>query len=885
MRAIIRYLGITASILLLLVLGVATSGLAYVSGYPTITPSTQWTVVSNVQASYSFSSAQSSVTVSNIPGNVFLGPYSNGYYNAAFNITVTLRNGGYTTGTANLAVSCPSPLGSQSQTVTTAVGTTTVTFTYRLSQPTQIYPGGTITCSITESLVRGSSGANITSVTLQMPIPIASWGADTYSGQVYPAFTVSFIAPSIGGNNPSVSIVPFGGLSIKSTLFVPALGTSYSDTASISLGTQTAGASLSYEFIVISEPWYGYTTNTAPILVTTTNVNAKYWQTAFTFSSPYLTYIGAGTTATYPQVWWVLGTPILIFNETKGLYLVTNAQYVTGSVSLVGASTTVSVPYYALSVTNGSTYTMYAFEIKPDVSGSNLPIPYLMQFTVYQYKSAPPMSTKTQVWSGITKLLTSVPGLTLGLSTSQAKDDLYVVTVSVGTPLITQSMPVYVRINELFTQYVTGAGTSTAYVPSQVGKVVNSTATGFAGLFSSNNVVYTVNVISTLPTSTMSSYLVPTSTVNVVPLPPLIYFNTTSSSFVAMLNMTLYNRTASNTEYYIIVAPYTYGIATLSSSGYTYVTGGRTGVSISITTATQHQLSLTYSQSTGLSNFGVYAYPWGSVYSTVYNYVNGVLNQTGYTTTPIYTSGRLFKVYESGGSLVSVMNYMASMITEYNGTPANVLIMLSNYNATLTPRFVVQTQGGIATFSYYPSNAYASVQYNSVNGPVSFTIQLQGEDPTITVPLPLQPAAQSVPLTTAPSVVGVSVSPQYVTAAPGQMIALKVLVTLSSAPSSTVTMTGSIRLATYTGTFSVTAPAGSTTATATISIPAPTTPGLYVGYVTVGNETASFSVAVTSFVITPGTIVLIAVIVIAIIIVFILWRRRKGGGGVVEIEI
>ncbi len=131
-------------ITLVVVLGISHVTMAYTSWSPTITPNPVTSIVSDLQASYTFSSAigptSSSPLYVYIPGNIYLGQYADYVYTGAVNFTVTLYNGGPLTGSATVYVSCPSPIGSGSTTVTTAVGTTTATITLTANHPGMLSP-------------------------------------------------------------------------------------------------------------------------------------------------------------------------------------------------------------------------------------------------------------------------------------------------------------------------------------------------------------------------------------------------------------------------------------------------------------------------------------------------------------------------------------------------------------------------------------------------------------------------------------------------------------------------------------------------------------------------------------------------------------------------
>ena len=115
-------------ITLVVVLGISHVTMAYTSWSPTITPNPVTSVVSDLQASYTWgTSSPIGPTSSNplyvyIPGNVYLGQYADYMYTATVNFTVTIKNPGTVSASATVYVSCPSPLGSGSASVTVSGG-------------------------------------------------------------------------------------------------------------------------------------------------------------------------------------------------------------------------------------------------------------------------------------------------------------------------------------------------------------------------------------------------------------------------------------------------------------------------------------------------------------------------------------------------------------------------------------------------------------------------------------------------------------------------------------------------------------------------------------------------------------------------------------------
>jgi len=246
---------------LVVVLGISHVTMAYASWSPTITPNPVTSIVSNLQASYTWgtSSALSATSSSPlyvyIPGNIYLGQYADYVYTSAVNFTVTVYNSGSSSATTTVYVTCPSPLGSASTSVTvgaTSTATATLTLTANVNGPVT-QPGQFLQCEVYLSSLA------ISAINIQLPIEVTNYGIDFYGGAYHPAFTVSFYAPyfvyGTSTYEPTLSIVPFGGLTMGSTLYLMQTGSSASDTSAFSLPTpSSAGQTYSLEFIFVSLP-------------------------------------------------------------------------------------------------------------------------------------------------------------------------------------------------------------------------------------------------------------------------------------------------------------------------------------------------------------------------------------------------------------------------------------------------------------------------------------------------------------------------------------------------------------------------------------------------------------------------------------------------------
>jgi hypothetical protein len=339
-NSIIYLIGV---ITLVMVLGLTHITMAYTSWSPTITPTYATSIVSDLQASYTWSSAigptSSSPVYVYIPGNIYLGSYADGNYYSAINFTVTLYNGGPATGSATVYVSCPSPIGSGSTTVTTNVGSTTatVTLTANVNGPiTQ--PGQFLQCQVYTNL----STNNVTAVSVQLPVEITNYGIDYYSNAYHPAFTVQFYSPyfTFSGSTyePSLSIVPFGGITMGSSVFLVQTGTQASDTSAFTLPTpSSAGQSYNLEFMILSLPDYsasvGYyyglipaTPNSLPVMP------LNYWSAGNSYVP--LAFINFNSGATFYPIYLTSGNLTLLLNVKRSMVL--------------GVYTNLSSNYYSL---------------------------------------------------------------------------------------------------------------------------------------------------------------------------------------------------------------------------------------------------------------------------------------------------------------------------------------------------------------------------------------------------------------------------------------------------------------------------------------------------------------------------------------------------------
>jgi len=195
----------------------------YLPGGPVVTAlnNPSIAVVASVHANYSWSTpigpTSSSPLLVHLPSTTWLGYYSDGNYYAAINFTVSVYNPGVNTGSVTIYVSCPPPLGTGSVSGTVP-SNTTASFTITLSANENATYGAQ-TCQVYTNL----STNNVTAVTVQVPVVASSYAIVQYNNMYYPDVLYVFTTPYFNYTGTayipsSISITPFGGVSIRSTV-------------------------------------------------------------------------------------------------------------------------------------------------------------------------------------------------------------------------------------------------------------------------------------------------------------------------------------------------------------------------------------------------------------------------------------------------------------------------------------------------------------------------------------------------------------------------------------------------------------------------------------------------------------------------------------------
>ena len=892
-RSILYIIGV---ITLVVVLGITHVAMAYVSWSPTITPTYATSIVSNLQASYTWGTSSAlSATSSNplyvyIPGNIYLGQYANGYYYASVNFTVTVYNSGSSSATTTVYVTCPSPLGSTSASVTVgASSTASVTLTLRANINGPVtQPGQFLQCQVYLSSLA------ISAISIQLPIEVTSYGIDFYANAYHPAFTVSFNAPyfTFSGSTyePSLSIVPFAGLTMGSQLYLVQTGAQAGDVSTFSLPTpSSAGQLYNLEFIITSLPYqdsYGDTYYSIVPIVW------SFSQYQGMFIGPDMGMFinqnsGATMTTIYASPNGITITPIgniyaVYTNSTRWFTYTVWVQLNTGSLSEY-----TGIAFPAAPGSNNEFWALVFME-NPLIYGSYLPVPVLFMFDVINPGYVMNTTLITQVNGTSSNPLPKGLGLS---ATFNVNSNYTIANIVMSTPVLN------VTTDALL---VAGYG----YAPSgwsPSNELIMPTYTQWFYMENTYSYSTTENAFATWVIYNYTDNWAPF--VNASSMFPIFLgpvFNLTvanAPTWTLGVSLICVNVTMSSTDGAVIVMPYEYGeyISTPSFSannlhspivayGYNMI-------------ANDHMLQY-YISSNELSGPAFFfAYPWGYVNASVIDvWPNGTYVTVGYKLVPVLNSAR--SINES-----YVYNYINGVfVSDFILTLGQTPQVAAVFNGQFVPGVQVFTTGYIAGMSrvpkvvtsgsgyvymgyaipqdvayefevngtdfgtiyvteYVPGTLYAS--YNSVAGPEQYSYTLPNlDDPVVDLELLEQPSNVI-------SVSSVTVSPKNVTASPGEAVNITVTVTLSQAPQVTQSYQGTVALnGTQVATFTISVPAGSTSASTTVTFNAPSTVGKYVGTVSVGGKTAQFTLTVSGIAIpAPSASAGLAIFIIIIIIV------------------
>jgi hypothetical protein len=108
-------------------------------------------------------------------------------------------------------------------------------------------------------------------------------------------------------------------------------------------------------------------------------------------------------------------------------------------------------------------------------------------------------------------------------------------------------------------------------------------------------------------------------------------------------------------------------------------------------------------------------------------------------------------------------------------------------------------------------------------------------------------------------------------------VSITVTVVLSSAVGSATAFQGTVTLnGTQVATFTITVPAGSSSASTTVTFTAPSTPGKYIGTVSVDGASGRFTMYVMSSVPSMTGLLVFIIVLVIIAIGYLIYRRRSG---------
>jgi hypothetical protein len=948
MRSLIYLIGV---ITLVVVLGLSHVTMAYTSWSPTITPNFVTSTVSNLQASYNWGTSGALATTSTnplyvyIPGNIYLGQYANGVYSSALNFTVTVYNSGSSSATTTVYVSCPSPLGSTSASVTVgASSTASITLTLRATINGPVTsPGQFLQCQVYLSSLA------ISAITVQLPIQITNYGIDFYGGAYHPAFTVQFYAPyfTFGTTTyqPGLSIVPFAGLTMGSKLYLMQTGSSTSDTSAFSLPTpSSAGQTYNLEFIFASLP--------------ATTPGGHYYYILVPFLPPQLlggilTRVQIGTYYSLP------GIPGIVINQQSGanwvtLYTSPGGITIEPSTYLFIQPTVTAFPFYTNATTwysytgdmwSGNWFNVPAFAIpvapgqsekvwilmfmrNSTIFGSHLWVPVLLMFNIVGLGETVNTTLVTQVNGASTNPLP--PGVSLSYVIKPYGNYTWV-NVTLFTPIgkvvgntlatagyLYSPTPITVLTNQLSSaNYTTSQGWSFYTYAYASNYYLFADDILVSGSFApNNNTVFGNTAIS-------GSLMVP---YGLIPI-----FNITSAG---TSNAPVWQFGISMQYVNVPVTPY---------ENVTVVTAGNQGINLAVSGVSLsgypswmfnvvpalgfrkylgvHTIQY-FINITGYTGAGwAVMYPTKSsmVNATVYElYPNGTSVLLGYKLVPIWTSTRVFNYtivtyYISGNPGTYVTDLILSMnqapqIADiwYSQFISGATVYTVTYSSVMSPapRVVTNSSGyvfmgygvpydtayGFGSTNQVYTNIMVTryglgttmyVTYPSVVGTVSYSFSIPSGASDDSVLLFNDPVQ---PLS-AVNATSVSATPSSQTVQAGSAVNMTVTIKLSAPVQVTQAFQGTVTLnGTTVATFTITVPQGASSASTTVMFVAPSKPGTYYGVVSVSGLTSTFTLTVTPSYAQVGTVVLIALVLIIVVLAVVMYRRR-GGGGTVTIRI
>jgi hypothetical protein len=757
-------------------------------------------------------------------------------------------------------------------------------------------------------------------------VEITNYGIDYYSNSYHPAFTVSFYAPyfvfSGSTYEPSLSIVPFAGLSMGSALFLVQTGASASDTSTFSLPTpSSAGQSYNLEFIITSLP-YQASTGSGNTYYSITPIVWSFSQTVPTYNLSDTFWLGddlgmfinqnSGATMTtiYASPNGITITPM---GATYAVYT-NSTRWFTYTVQVLPNDGTwqkhTGIAFPAAPGSNNKFYAL-VFMRNETMYGSHLPVPVLFMFNAIN----PGYTMNTTLITQVNGTSTTPLPSGLGLSAEFGVHSNYTIAnITISTPIINLT-------SDLLLVGAYGyAPSGWTYSNEYVGPTYNTNFQWYwyTWAYSSTENAFATWGIYTIVTAG-SPYI------HQFTITELNGFNFVNYYVVPDFNLTVTSSGSAPTwtlgvslqdmvipmgaDYGVtIVMPYDYGeyISTPSVAS--------NGLSKPISAYGFREYvgthMLQYFINSTESGLYLLAYPWGSTNATVINiYPNGTYTVVGYQLVPALSPTRGINETVVSYFVTSTGTYVNDLIFTLDQTPQvsalfngqfvpGVQVFTTGYTASMSnaPKVTTSSSGYVymgyaipqdVAYSFGSTNeVYTTIyvtkyligtlyaSYNSVAGPVQYSYSLPSlDDPVVGLELLEQP--QNVI-----SVSSVSVSPTNITASPGEAVNITVTVTLSQAPQVTQSYQGTVTVnGTQVATFTISVPAGSTSASTTVTFNAPSTVGGYNGVVSVDGKSAQFTLTVSGITISSSSMTGLLVFIIIIIIAvagYLIYRRRSG---------
>jgi hypothetical protein len=750
-------------------------------------------------------------------------------------------------------------------------------------------------------------------------VEVTNYGIDFYANTYHPAFTVQFNAPyfTFSGSTyePSLSIVPFAGLTMGSTLYLTTTGASASDTSAFSLPTpSSAGQSYSLEFIITSLP-YQASTGSGNTYYSIVPIIYDFY--SYRLGGDEGMFINQNSGATMTTIYASPnGITITPMGVTYAVYTNSSRWFTYTVQALPHDGSLQKYTGIAFPAAPGSRNEFYAlvFMENSTMYGSNLPVPVLFMFNVINPGYTMNTTLITQVNGSSANPL---PG-GLGLSAVFGVHSNYTIAnITMSTPIANLTASVLLvagygyapsgwsSSNELIVP-VSGP----AFIDGDGSIAYSSTENVLIGWGITSYGIANSPYVGQLGEVNLNGY----SFYNYFISPDLNLTVTNSGSaptWTLGISLQYVNITMGANHGVVIVMPYDYGVyistPSISANGLfkpISAYGFREYVST-------HMLQ--YFINSTSNDLYLLAYPWGSINASEINiYPNGTYTVVGYQLVPVLSPTRSINETVASYYVSSTGTYVNDLVFVLDQTPQvsalfngqfvpGVQVFTTNYISSMSrapevttsssgyaymgyaiPQDVAYSFGStnevyttIYVTKYLIGTLYAS--YNSVAGPEQYSYSLPSlDDPVVNLELLEQPSNVI-------SVSSVSVSPTNITASPGETVNITVTVTLSQAPQVTQSYQGTVALnGTQVATFTISVPAGSTSASTTVAFNAPSTAGTYNGVVSVGGKSANFTLTVSGIAISPPSaasaglaIFIIIIIMVIAAIAYLIHRRRS----------